>query len=57
MTRKYILKRSERDGYIIENMYKDCLISRNGDYFIGKLNRVFFEIYSYTDKTNMINIK
>ena len=57
MRRDYILKRLEQDGYAIETLGKDYVISRNGDTFFGKLNKVFYEIYGYVDKTNMINTK
>lgn len=57
MRRDYILKRLKNDGYSIEPIGRDYVISRNGDTFFGKLNKVFYEIYGYVDKTNMINTK
>ena len=57
MRRDYILKRLKQDGYVIDMIDKNYIISRNGDSFFGKLNKVFYEIYGYVDKTNMINIK
>ena len=57
MRRDYILKRLQQDGYVIDMIDKDYIISRNGDSFFGHLNKVFYEIYGYVDKTNMINIK
>ena len=57
MRRDYILKRLQQDGYVIDMIDKDYIISRNGDSCFRKLIQVFYEIYGYVDKTNMINIK
>lgn len=57
MKRDYILNRLEQNGYVIEKLDNNYIVHRNGDSFFGKLNNVFYQIYGYVDKTNMINVK